>query len=330
MRFQRILLPLLFLALVALPAVTAQNNQDEEEITRGVFVSSRAGGARQFNSSNASSSSSRPSTSSSRQPRSTATNRPPRTQQPRVTTTRPAEGRTSEVAAANSGASNAALPGGVGNTLVPSPGAVGLGYTLFKRAANGEAVRVDPATQFRAGDQIRIALEANIDGFLYVFHTENGQNPQMLFPDARLNNGDNRITAHALYEVPSSQEAQEHLRWFIFDATPATERLFIVVSRQPLPLVPIGAELVSYCRENRGPCPWRPVQAMWTQVSSEANARGVAMSRGKEFGQAQTAREREATRGATLTDAEPPPSFVRMNLAPEKNLLVTTIDLIHR
>jgi hypothetical protein len=96
------------------------------------------------------------------------------------------------------------------------------------RDQTGGAVRVDPARQFRAGEQIRIALETNSDGYLYIFHTENGANPQMLYPDVRLNGGANAVRAHVPYQVPSSLND-----WFRFDANPATERLYIVVARKP-------------------------------------------------------------------------------------------------
>ncbi|MEJ7709797.1 MAG: DUF4384 domain-containing protein [Pyrinomonadaceae bacterium] len=78
----------------------------------------------------------------------------------------------------------------------------------------GDAVRVDPTSEFREGDRIRLVLEPNTDGFLYVFHTENDAQPQMLFPDPRLDGGTNRVRAHVPCEVPSSREANEQLRWF--------------------------------------------------------------------------------------------------------------------
>src|ERR1700730_9515148 len=49
---------------------------------------------------------------------------------------------------------------------------IGLGYTLFMRAPNGRSVRVEPEHEFHSGDRVRISLEPNVDGFLYVFHTE--------------------------------------------------------------------------------------------------------------------------------------------------------------
>ena len=50
--------------------------------------------------------------------------------------------------------------------------AIALGYTMFMRDVNGRAVRIDPTREFHNGDRIRISLEPNIDGYLYVFHTE--------------------------------------------------------------------------------------------------------------------------------------------------------------
>src|SRR5438132_5395316 len=53
---------------------------------------------------------------------------------------------------------------------------IALGYTMFTRDINGRAVRIDPTREFHNGDRIRISLEPNIDGYLYVFQTEgNGQ-----------------------------------------------------------------------------------------------------------------------------------------------------------
>src|ERR1041385_7375121 len=57
------------------------------------------------------------------------------------------------------------------NTASPAE-AIGLGYTLYLRDVNGRAVRVEPTREFHNGDRIRISLEPNIDGYLYVFHTE--------------------------------------------------------------------------------------------------------------------------------------------------------------
>src|SRR6185295_9341789 len=48
---------------------------------------------------------------------------------------------------------------------------IGLGVTLFLRDSNGLAVRVDPEHVFRKGDRVRVLLETNTDGYLYIFNT---------------------------------------------------------------------------------------------------------------------------------------------------------------
>jgi hypothetical protein len=213
--------------------------------------------------------------------------------------------------------------------LKPRP--IGLGYTLFTLGDNGEAVRTDPARQFRTGEGIRLALETNTDGYLYIFHTENDGEPSMIFPDARLNGGSNLVKAHVPYEIPSSREATEEMRWFVFKDPPAAERLYIVLTRQPLAGVPTGNALADYCFDKQHTCPWHPASAMWTELKGAQEREQVAVSRVKDQGRAQTNDEREATtRGLGLGAGAPSPSVIRMTASSNSKLLVTTIDLIHK
>src|SRR5438128_729073 len=64
--------------------------------------------------------------------------------------------------------------------------AIGLGYTLYMRDANGRGVRVEPGREFHNGDSVRLSLEPNVDGYLYIFDIENDGTPNMIYPDARL------------------------------------------------------------------------------------------------------------------------------------------------
>ncbi len=286
--------------------------------------SNRAGGGTQNrrNSSGGSNASSGRNTAANRSnpPRRSATTRPPQN-----TSSAPP---TVASAGTNSGVTTNSTS--ATNSFVPT--SIGLGYTLFMRDASGNPKRIDPSTNFRAGDHIRISLESNIDGYLYIFHTENGQNPQMLFPDTRLNNANNFVTAHVPYEAPSSAQANEEERWFVFDNKPAVERLYIVVTREPLPSVPTETALINYCADKPQPCMWRPTDQVWAKVKTQGADSRVVVNRSKDTdGQTQTTDEREAvTRGTTLTQSAPEPSVVRMNASSQTNLLVTMIDLIHR
>ena len=208
---------------------------------------------------------------------------------------------------------------------------IGLGYTLFTLGDNGEAVRTNPARQFRTGEAIRIALETNTDGYLYIFHTENGGEPTMIFPDSRLNGGSNLVRAHVPYEIPSSEEAREEMRWFVFKDPPAAERLYIVLTRQPLAGAPAGEDLANFCFDKQNVCPWRPASAMWTELRAAEEREQVAVSRVKDEGRAQTSDERVATsRGLGLGAGAPSPSVIRMTASSNSKMLVTAIDLIHK
>lgn len=211
------------------------------------------------------------------------------------------------------------------------PRPIGLGYTFFTLGDNGLAVRTDPARHFRTGEAIRIALETNTDGYLYIFHTENDGEPTMIFPDTRLNGGGNLVRAHVPYEIPSSEEASEAMRWFVFKDPPAAERLYIVLARQPLAGVPTGEALAGYCLEAQHTCPWHPTTAVWTQLKATQEREQVAVSKVKDQGRAQTTDEREAvTRGLGLGAGAPTPSVIRMTASPNSRMLITTIDLIHK
>jgi len=208
-------------------------------------------------------------------------------------------------------------------------GPIGLGYSLYLRDSNGDPVRVDPSREFHYKDALRVSLEANTDGFLYVFYTENDGHPQMLFPDARLIQGTNRIEAHVPYEVPSSHEADPSRRWFVFDEKPALERLYIVITRQPLPMVPVGDDLLAYCN-GQANCTWQPPESVWSTVRDGLNAK-VQVSKSDSVGQAQTQTERDAAvRGIGLDTTAPAPTVVRMNVSSNAPALVTKVELVHK
>jgi hypothetical protein len=233
-----------------------------------------------------------------------------------------------------SGGSSSSGGGNVGGGIpmnAYSSKPIGLGYSLYMRDASGDAVRIDPSRVFRAGDRIRISLETNTDGYLYVFHTENNGEPQMLYPDAKLDEGDNFVEAHVPYEIPWSGETSDDLRWFVFDRNPANERLYIVLTREPLPGVPTGEQLVSYCRQNQNQCPWRPATGLWSQVRVNAEGKVIVDKKAATYGQKQTTGERDATtRGLGLPTSAPEPSIVRMNASSNAGVLVTALDLTHQ
>src|SRR2546423_425184 len=207
---------------------------------------------------------------------------------------------------------------------------IAVGYTMFMRDVNGRAVRIDPTREFHNGDRIRISLEPNIDGYLYVFHTEGDGQPEMIFPDARLEGGENWIEAHVPIDVPSTVETDERLRWLQFYGNPATEHLFVVVTREPLADVPVADTLVTLCSTNKENCPWHPSVEVWTRIQQAAKA-DVKVVASNTAGQAQTEKEQVATtRGLGLDQTAPQPSVIRMSASTSAPVLVTMLNLVHK
>jgi hypothetical protein len=335
------------LALACAARAGAQVEQPpQDEAVRGAFITTRPGAVKDAKQETTNQTAATPATSKTDAVKSAGNTSSKRkgagvkggksTQQIAHTNSPNANSKSNSNAAANSSAANGssgATAGGDGhyNKADFKPGGIGLGYTLFLRDESGAAVRVNPKRDFKSGEAIRLLVESNTDGYLYIFDAENDATPQLIFPSAKLNRGDNRIGAHVPYEIPSSKEADETLRWFVFNDTPAIERVYVVVSRQPLADVPVGESLVRLCAESEQVCAWKPSAEQWASLKSANASDRVAVSQVRDEGRAQTVAERDAaTRGLGLTASAPLPSVIYMVGSSNANVLVTTVDLIHK
>jgi hypothetical protein len=206
---------------------------------------------------------------------------------------------------------------------------MGLGMTLFLRDSNGLAIRVDPEHVFHKGDRVRILLETNSDGYLYIFNTTDDGPATLIYPDANLDEAGNYLQAHVPFEIPSSGSADERLRWFAFDDVAGTEHLFFVFTREPLGGIPLEDDLIAFCREVKERCPIKPSSEVWAVVEKQMQE-PLKTDKTKQYGSAQTAGEQEATgRGIGLAKDDPPPSLVMM-ASSSRPTLVATLDLIHK
>lgn len=211
-----------------------------------------------------------------------------------------------------------------------TPQRMGLGLTLFMRDSNGMAVRTDPSREFKKGDRIRVLLETNADGFLYIFNTTDGSQPVLIYPDPELDEAGNYIQAHVPFEIPSSVAPEERLRWFAFDQNAGTEKIYFVFTREPLAGVPIEDDLITFCRDNKTKCPWQPSTDVWSQVQAELNA-PTQVAKGSSFGKTQTSTEQQAaTRGIGLNRDDPEPSLIMLTASTDKKVLIAVLDLIHK
>ncbi|HEV7889385.1 MAG TPA: DUF4384 domain-containing protein [Pyrinomonadaceae bacterium] len=202
-----------------------------------------------------------------------------------------------------------------------------VGYTIYLKDSRG-LLPVPASKSFRASDGIVLTVETNADGYLYVFNAPNGKDPVLVYPDADFGDATNEVRAHVPETYPTGRAT------FAFDDTPATEHLFIIVSRKPLENVPTGAALKKFCAKSTGenPCEWRPTAGQWSRIAAAAldsNAREV---RSGLLAQAnvEPVMPEMVSRGIRLKKQEPPPAVVRVADTPGATMLVTKIELLHQ
>jgi hypothetical protein len=114
----------------------------------------------------------------------------------------------------------------VGTVVQESPLPLGIRYSLLKREPGNRVSEVDPAGVFRSNDELRLTVEGNQDGYLYIFKQSRSGEWTILFP--RLQEGPPPgIQGRTRYEVPPTGylDLKE-------DGRPT--RLLIAFSREPV------------------------------------------------------------------------------------------------
>ena len=96
---------------------------------------------------------------------------------------------------------------------------LGLRYAVVQ-VVNGAEQEVSPTATFRSGDQVRVKVEGNRDGYLYVIARGSSGVWKPL--------GDNRLAARRAQRLPSDTQA------FTFDDQAGQEQLFVIYSAEPV------------------------------------------------------------------------------------------------
>jgi len=106
---------------------------------------------------------------------------------------------------------------------------LGLRCSLLLRGANGEYNEAAPGAVFHSGDAIRLSFIANQAGYFYVIQQGSTGTWSPIFPPPNSAASANKIAAGQLQTVPSGK------RFFLFDQNPGDEKLYVILSRTPIP-----------------------------------------------------------------------------------------------
>jgi hypothetical protein len=107
---------------------------------------------------------------------------------------------------------------------------LGMRYSVMKRDAGGKFAEVDADSTFRSGDRIRLNVDTNTTGYLYVVMQGSSGNWSLLFPSSDVEGGNNRIEKGSSQQIPPGDKGQ-----FVFNDQLGTEKLFLVLTRRPEP-----------------------------------------------------------------------------------------------
>jgi hypothetical protein len=106
---------------------------------------------------------------------------------------------------------------------------MGISYWIELLDSTGQRNRVTTASTFRSGDRIKLHIETNQNGYLYVINVGSTGQSHFLFPNSGVNS--NFVTAWTPYEIPYNT-------YMRFDANPGEELLLVMLSPNPIGNMP--------------------------------------------------------------------------------------------
>jgi hypothetical protein len=107
----------------------------------------------------------------------------------------------------------------------PEP-VIGIRYWILKADENGQPVEVPTKTEFHNGDRIKVRVEVNTSGYLYILNQGPTGNWDPEFPSPKIASRDNRVSAGRRVTLPPE-------KYMEFSEPAGAERLVILFARKP-------------------------------------------------------------------------------------------------
>jgi hypothetical protein len=101
---------------------------------------------------------------------------------------------------------------------------------LRRGSRNNTTIReVGEGADFRSGDQFRIRLQTNVDGYAYLLLQNANGSYRLLYPAKDAKAGSNQVRAFQDRTLPGRSK-----EWLAFDNKPAIEGMRLIVSAKPV------------------------------------------------------------------------------------------------
>jgi hypothetical protein len=103
---------------------------------------------------------------------------------------------------------------------------------------NGKAIGISPNSVLKSEDQFRFSIKVNQEGFLYIIYKPEGREGVLVFPDPRVNKGENAVKTNQEYIVPQSCQGavDPNNCWMGIEPSSAVTNLILIFSRDKIDL----------------------------------------------------------------------------------------------
>ena len=111
---------------------------------------------------------------------------------------------------------------------------------MLRRVDDNTQEEADSNKEFQTGDKLKLGITTNQDGYLYIINQPQGKDGVMLFPDLRINKGQNHVLKDKEYSVPSYCQDFDDPKdcWFKMTPPAGTETLIVIFSRDKITTLP--------------------------------------------------------------------------------------------
>jgi uncharacterized protein DUF4384 len=152
-----------------------------------------------------------------------------------------------------------------------------LQWHLLKRANGNVKEEVDSTRSFENDDQVKLAVRANQNGYLYIINQPEGKDGAVIFPDPRIRNGLNYVLKNTEYVIPSYCPGMKDPNdcWFKLVPPAGRETMVVIFSRDKFKGLP------SHVAEVNGEYTYPTVSAGFVKDLIAASQQKVETMQGK-------------------------------------------------
>lgn len=115
-----------------------------------------------------------------------------------------------------------------------------LQWHLLKRGDSNTQKEVNAGKRFETDDQLKLAVTVNQSGYLYIVNRPAGKDAVLLFPDIRINHGDNQVVKDKEYVIPAYCPGYDDPNdcWFTITPPAGKETMLVIFSRDKITTLP--------------------------------------------------------------------------------------------